>query len=346
MLVSALLLSQAEILTSQIFPELNGEALVEALQEAYTPAQLLNDAQAKDTLYFRVWRRQDSVRCIYTGLARYLPEGVDPSQHLYGTGQEVESMNLEHSWPQSKGAGEGTDGNVNMHHLFPSRSEVNSDRADFPFKEIPDAATQRWYYRQFEMNTIPSNNVEAYSEYASNVFEPREEVKGDIARALFYFWTIYREDAIAADPDFFNQQMATLCQWHYQDPVDEEEAHRNTMIASYQDGKINPFITDCSLVMRAYCDSLPSCVTGTSSDPHMTSDYRLWFSSPDQRLSISGLLNSQSWSLRVFDLSGRLWLGESVSGQDFLLDNKLPSGYYFAQAYIQDQRLAVGFMVQ
>jgi endonuclease I len=319
---------------------------VEALQDSYTPGQLLNDAQAKDTLYFRVWRKQDSVRCIYTGLARYLPVGVDPSQHLYGTGQEVESINLEHSWPQSKGAGEGTDGNVNMHHLFPSRSDVNADRADFPFKEIPDATTQRWYYRQFEMNTIPSNNVDAYSEYAANVFEPREEVKGDIARALFYFWTIYREDATAADPGFFNQQMETLCQWHYQDPVDEDEASRNEIIASYQDGKINPFISDCSLVMRAYCGSLPTCITANSDDPHFGSDIQLRFSATDQRFFLVGFPDSPPWNLRVFDIAGRLQVDERITEQEFSLDFRLPSGYYIAVADIQNQRRVIGLMVQ
>ena len=92
---------------SQIFPGLVGEPLVEALRDAYTPGILLNDTQVKDTLYAKIFMEGDSVRCIYSGLARYLPSGVDPSQWLYGTGLEVGSINLEHSWPQAKGAGEG-----------------------------------------------------------------------------------------------------------------------------------------------------------------------------------------------------------------------------------------------
>jgi endonuclease I len=51
-------------------------------------------------------------------------------------------MNLEHSWPQSKGADTDKPGGRNMHHLFPSRSAINGDRGDFPFSDIPDASTQ------------------------------------------------------------------------------------------------------------------------------------------------------------------------------------------------------------
>ena len=97
-----------------MFPGLEGEQLTDALRDAYTPNQLLNDSQVRDTLYAKVFAESDSVRCIYSGFAKYLPDGVDPSQWLYGTGLEVESMNLEHGWPQAKGADEGTDGNVTV----------------------------------------------------------------------------------------------------------------------------------------------------------------------------------------------------------------------------------------
>lgn len=343
-MISTFLCGGMNVVMGQIFPDLSGDELVEALQNAYTPEQLLNDAQAKDTLYFRIWRHQDSVRCIYTGLSRYLPEGVDPSQFLYGSGLEVESINLEHSWPQSKGAGKGTDGNVNMHHLFPSRSAVNSDRADFPFQEISDGSTQRWYYRNLEMSNKPNSNIDFYSEFAASRFEPRESVKGDIARALFYFWTIYREDAIVADPDFFNQQLETLCQWHHQDPVDTEEAARNEMIASYQGGKINPFISDCSLVMRAYCGSLPPCIMVNSMEPEYTDSLQLRFSNETQVFTLFGMPESQSWELWIFDSTGRVIVRHKVNGQSWSLDSGLPAGYYNALARVQNRWLSIGLV--
>jgi endonuclease I len=159
----------------------------------------------------RIFIENDSVKCIYSGLPHYLPSGVDPSQWVFGNGNEVESINLEHGWPQAKGAGDGTNGNMNMYHLFPSRVAINSDRADFPYSDIEDHSTQTWYYLGQEMSNIPTSNIDAYSEFDPGVFEPRESVKGDIARAMFYFWTIYRDDAVAADPGYFELQREDLC---------------------------------------------------------------------------------------------------------------------------------------
>lgn len=315
---------------TQLFPGLEGEQLTDALRDAYTPNQLLNDSQVRDTLYAKVFAESDSVRCIYSGFAKYLPDGVDPSQWLYGTGLEVESMNLEHGWPQAKGADEGTDGNVNMYHLFPSRTAINSDRANFPFADIPDQLTQKWYYKDKEMAVKPSNGINAYSEYMNGSFEPREAVKGDIARAMFYFWTIYREDAVAADPSFFASQLSYLCDWHNQDPVDSAELLRNDIIAHYQDGKKNPFIIDCSLVRRAYCSQLPVC-NPVSSEDVGDEEYVLQFLSGSQQLSVVGS-GDQIWQLRIVDQLGRILRVESILTNQVGLRLNLPPGVYFAIA--------------
>lgn len=315
---------------SQLFPGLHGEQLVDALRVAYTPGQLLNDTQVKDTLYARIFIEGDSVSCIYSGLARYLPAGVDPSQWLYGSGLELSSINLEHSWPQSKGAGEGMNGNVDMHHLFPSRSGINSDRGDFPYSDINDNQTQRWYYLGNEMSSKPNANINAYSEFMSGTFEPREAVKGDIARALFYFWTIYRDDALQADPDFFQSQLAYLCQWHEQDPADDFENLRNQKIAGYQDGKLNPFIVDCSLVKRAYCNGLAECeIVSIEEQQHKNS--AIHYDQSRQRFFISGNSNG-FWHVRGFDIMGRiLFDGEQIEG-DIGTSLTLPAGFYFLVA--------------
>jgi endonuclease I len=316
--------------TAQLFPGLEGEQLVEAIRNDFTPGQLLNDTQVKDTLYAKVFSIEDSVRCIYSGLSRYLPEGVDPSQWLFGTGLEVESINLEHSWPQAKGAGEGTDGNMNMYHLFPSRAGINSDRANLPYADINDAQTQKWYFRNIEMTTKPVSNIDAYSEFGNGAFEPRESVKGDIARGMFYFWTIYRADAMAADPFFFDLQRDRLCQWHEQDPVDAEELLRNEIIAHYQDGKRNPFILDCSLVMRAYCSQLPECPV-VSSGVLPKEDNTILYLPGSYQFMITGQPN-QIWQLHIFDILGRdihfLSMYSQQPGEAIFL----PSGFYFAVA--------------
>ncbi len=288
---------------AQLFPGLEGESLADAIREDFTPTVLLTEADVRDSLYGRVFLRDDSVRCVYSGMARFLPEGEDPSIYLYNDGNGVESMNLEHGWPRSKGAGDGTEGNLNMYHLFPSRTGINSDRAAHPFGEINDNQTSKWYYKTNVMASIPSGNRDLYSEYINGEFEPRESVKGDIARAMFYFWTIYREDALNADPTFFSSQLEDLCQWHQLDPVDDEEMSRNALIAGFQGGVDNPFITDCSLVMRAYCPDLQECEL-VAVQPVDATGFSIQCISAEGSIRILGP-DFVSWQVNFFDLTGR-----------------------------------------
>lgn len=328
---------------SQLFPGLTGEALTDAIRNEYTPGVLLNDTQVRDTLYGVIFNQQDTVHCIYSDFAKFLPIGVDPSQWLYGNGTEVGSMNLEHSWPQAKGAGDGTMGNMNMYHLYPSRTAINSDRGDFPFGEINDAQTQRWYLRDKEMATKPASNIDAYSEYINGHFEPRESVKGDIARGMFYFWTIYRDDALAADPLFFDSMVDDLCLWHQQDPVDAFELLRNTRIATYQDGKENPFIIDCSLVMRTYCSQLPECQPVSS---HTIDDtpFEIQYNPYDDRFVIAGD-EDILWRFLIVDELGHSLISQYLSTNQFSDPVDLQPGIYFAIAIGKDRIINFRFFI-
>ncbi|MDX1410496.1 MAG: endonuclease, partial [Saprospiraceae bacterium] len=255
-----------------IFPGLSDQTLLDALVASYKPASVLTLAQAKDTLYARIDNRLDSVRGVYSGFAVHVPQNQDPSQAVFLDGNGI---NLEHSWPRSKGADEGTQGHSDMHHLFPSRVAVNSARASNPFDEIDDTQTTSWFYLDATMSTIPSVNIDAYSEATQALFEPRESVKGDIARAAFYFYTMYRDDADAADPDFFASQRATFLAWHTADPADSLEVDRTLQIATFQDGKENPYVLDPTLAERAFCDD-PPCVTTSVRDQHQVPITATW----------------------------------------------------------------------
>jgi endonuclease I len=243
-----------------IHPGLSGQELIDALFEDYRPATVLTLAQAKDSIYASIDIQGDSVHGFYTDFAVLLEPGEDPSQSVFQNGNGI---NLEHGWPQSKGATEGTQAYMDMHHLFPTRVAVNSARGSFPFAEIPDDETTTWYYKGDALSSIPSSNIDAYSESVNGAFEPRESVKGDVARAMFYFFTMYRAQADAAAPGFFDEQRADLCNWHLADPADDREQTRNEKIAALQDGRLNPFVLDCTLARRAYCTGLTNCTSST-----------------------------------------------------------------------------------
>ena len=220
------------------------EELINFLRENYKTTTTLGYTDARDIMYLNIDRIDGQVKGVYTNYAVDLPDtGVDPSTHLYENG-----INCEHVWPQSLYEVEEPI-KSDMHALRPCKDNVNSARGNKPFNEIVDAETITWYWQNSQTSNIPSTNIEEYSENHGNYFEPREDRKGDIARTIFYFYTMYSE---VAEEDFFNLQKETLYQWHMEDPPSEDETNRTWGIAEYQENKPNPFILDNTLIERTY----------------------------------------------------------------------------------------------
>lgn len=238
-----------------IHENLSGDELLNTLRTEYTATNVLTYSEARDILFSEIRSESDSLSGIYTDMTLYLDPTQDPTQAVFLNGVD-NGINTEHCYPRSKGAADGN-GKSDMHHLFPSRVATNSDRGHLPFGDIADNQTKRWYYKKNESTSIPDENkIDLYSEWIDTKFEPRESVKGDIARAMFYFFTIYKNKALAADPSFFAIQRADLCQWHVLDPIDSTEWTRTMKISTYQDDIPNPFILDCSLALRSYCPEI------------------------------------------------------------------------------------------
>ncbi|HMQ46922.1 MAG TPA: endonuclease [Saprospiraceae bacterium] len=237
----------------KLFPQLEGQALLDALREKYQPERLLSYASAKDVLYADIYLEKDSIHCVYSGHSLYLDPTQDPSKWLYKDGSN-DGINCEHLWPKSRGI-KGTRAETDLHHLVPTRVAVNQARSNLPFDEVPDRETKQWYFQSFGRNSIPADYlIDQYSELGATAFEPREDFKGNVARALFYIYTMYQDEIDAVDPQFFADQLPVLCQWHKQDPVDEAERKRSLLIAQYQDNKANPYILFPELVGRAFCN--------------------------------------------------------------------------------------------
>lgn len=232
---------------SGIFPELSGSELMERLAVAYAPRRSLGYDKGRDYLYSVIDNRDGILTGAYTGYeVRVSPTSSKPRQDAYGQG-----INAEHVWPQSKGAKGAA--KSDLHNLLPTRVRVNSTRGNNPFGEIPDSQTDRWFLKDIVLRVIPSQNIDGYSESRGEQFEPREIKKGNIARAMFYFYTMYKAQADAADANFFPSQRSVLCHWHNQDLADAEEAARSHAIAASPQGNENPFILDAALAKRTYC---------------------------------------------------------------------------------------------
>ncbi len=140
-------------------------------------------------------------------------------------------VNVEHAWPQSHFTGQFPKSmqKTDLHILFPEKSKVNSIRGNFPFGEVVDP-----------INEPCADVALGMSKENEKVFEPIGEVKGDMARATFYYVTRYK---VRLDKN----QEAYLRHWHKADPVDELEKNRNEQIFIVQKNR-NPFVDMPELV--------------------------------------------------------------------------------------------------
>jgi hypothetical protein len=143
-----------------------------------------------------------------------------------------------------------------LHHLVPARASINALRKNAPFQEIPDEKTKYWIQKDKVLTIIPRTQIHQYSESRSNAFEPLEKRKGDIARSMFYFYTIYRSEADKKSKSFFTSMLLDLCRWHRSDKTDSSEVKRSMAIARIQ-SNVNPFVFDPSLAERCFCAAYP-----------------------------------------------------------------------------------------
>lgn len=270
-----------------VFPTLQDDALRQALIAEYKTTTVLDYSDARDTFMRNIDGRNGTLECVYTGFTIELDDDEDPTTQAFSLG-----INTEHSYPRSKGALEGTLAYSDMHHLFPTREKANTDRGSLILSDVPDNQTDKWYLDDDIITNIPSSNIDSYSELLTNeAFEPREEHKGDVARAYFYFYTLYQSQADNAAPNFFELQRETMCAWHFIDAVDEKEWTRNQLIAPYQDDKVNPFILDCRLA-RLYCDDIVGYCAEVSTNEVSNISIHLSPNPTQERLSFS---DKQEW---------------------------------------------------
>ena len=315
-----------------------GQPLVDALQDAYTPVATLGYGPARDILYSEIDNIGLDLSCIYTQFTVTLDPNADPSSSAYQGGSGI---NAEHVFPQSLGAG-AEPAKSDMFNIFPSRAMVNSSRGSCPFGEIEDTDTEKWFYLDQELNSIPTTDIEKYSEKDEEdcVFEPRESSKGDIARAMFYFYAIYQSNAGAAGTNFFDPQKAILHDWHLADPVDHVEKERDSLIA-LQQGNHNPFILDNSLAWRAYFvadaawpEGDPNCFTTAVADLKPENDIKISSTFVQDELIVYSKKNTGN--IMLCNTKGEVLHTQKLRTETRLSVRNLPKGIYILSIHADD----------
>jgi hypothetical protein len=172
-------------------------------------------SSARETVYFKVDAKVDSkgntiVESVYSNDTVVLRKGMP----------DANEFNIEHTWPQSKLKAYNSfkETKSDMYHLFPTENRINSIRGNLPFREIPGE---------------PEGDGRL-AETDGSSFEPPEQHKGLVARAMFYM-------AVAYDMEIDSAQERVLRDWHVRFPVTAEERERARKVEANQ-GNVNPFI--------------------------------------------------------------------------------------------------------
>ncbi len=176
-------------------------------------------------------------------------------------GAVVSGCNVEHSFAKSWWGGAENDAYKDCYHLNPSNSTANSARSNYPLGNVDSVVKTAGSLK------IGKRYSEEFQEYHF-IFEPKDEYKGDFARAYFYMATCYGHDLNGDVPDltkyngwrldnkdvgaryamqndnyleFQDWEIEVLLQWHRQDPVSSKEIDRANAVNDFQKNR-NPFI--------------------------------------------------------------------------------------------------------
>jgi hypothetical protein len=215
---------------------------------------------------------QNRLTCIYTG--------VQISGFTSRTAAQNLGFNTEHVFPQSFFS-ENLPMRADLFHLFPATESSNNIRGNLPFGTVSSPDWQS-----------------GGSKRGGGRFEPRNEAKGRIARAMLYFVVRYQNYQ-----SFLNGQEAVLRAWHFAYPPDSLEIARNEAIFLRQ-GNRNPFIDYPQLAERITSFSNVSSAL-TDYSLHLADTTALLFS-PDASPSLPFhwvIVNAGNQLVRIHDAS-------------------------------------------
>jgi endonuclease I len=209
---------------------------------------VINNFLTRDTI-----AGKKAVTCVYTGNVFVYEEPF-----LWWTGTNNATLTREHTyaqswmpsnagsatWPNDPGTGKELPEFNDLHHLFPADQEIgNVKRSNLPFGEVVNVT----YVSPTGQGKIGTDIN------GKTVYEPRNEQKGDLARAMFYMCTAYNgingKNWALSGIAVAQQDEAVLKKWHFQDLPDAYEIARHEYIASLQHNR-NPFIDSVNFVCR------------------------------------------------------------------------------------------------
>ena len=212
---------------------LTGQQLYTALHSLISTNTYSSYDGAKEFLFQELDNTNGNVTCIYTGEVYYVGYNYTGSNN----------PNTEHTYAQSWfSSTDSSKKKADVHHLFPSNSVVNSSRGNYPLYTVANHSSATVYYTDTPWQSYRGQSATGYT-----VFEPCDESKGNIARALLYFNTRYYDTLTQQNINM----IPVLVQWNTFDPPDATEIARNNAAFGFTTNR-NPFVDHPEFVNRIW----------------------------------------------------------------------------------------------
>lgn len=305
-------------------------------ETAYRDNYYENDGSLLD-IYSEIPNGADSYE--YTSTAEQC-SGSTPST-------EGGCYNKEHTMPQSV-FNSSYPMYSDAHFVLPTDNRVNAWRDNYPYGIVTTNVTAVPISNSAanNANTTPcytsngsklgQNSNSGYAAgYSGVVFEPIDEFKGDIARALLYFATRYQDQIPSWSYEMFNgtgNQVFTdtflniLISWHLLDAVSPYEIAKNNAVYNFQ-GNRNPYIDHPEYVCQIWSTQCATLNTENFTTLNQVSIYP----NPSTNGTFTIESATQLTKVTVYTINGQIAQEiKNPQGTSFQVNN-LAKGFYLIQ---------------
>lgn len=301
---------------------------VDDLTDLINPHNFISYFNYKQTMMAQFEERDTTegrsfVTCVYSGERKVYEGSFD------WTAQNFSREHVfAHSWmPSFPADSPESDEYVDQHNLQPTNfSNVNAVRSNYPLGVVVDVQSS---YLGSKLGNDANGN---------RVFEPRDDMKGNVARSMMYMAACYNGvDGIWAFPDMisfvipYGQDAEVIKQWHFNDLPDDYEIARNEYVYSVQNNR-NPFIDSVSFACFIDFSSMDYEALGcfTSVEEALNDNMRI-YPVPANNIVYVQVNGTEIQGYEVVDIQGRTVLNNSDISTPLvnLNTSNLNSGTYF-----------------
>lgn len=268
---------------------------------------------------------QRVITCVYSGENQVYTEPFDFTANGYSR-----EHTYPHSWMPTNPAQSLPEYN-DYHHLFPTnQNQANAVRSNYPLGEVVNVTST---FLGAKYGTDANGHL---------VYEPRDEHKGDAARAMMYEATCYTTvsgnnwgypNPISGSINY-GQDQFVLKQWHFQDPPSNWEIARNDYVDSLQDNR-NPFVDSVDFACYINFTNMSYEVLGCEANiEEILSNAFIVYPNPTTGVLTLHVDATTILAYQIVDMQGRTVLSAGANNQVVVKLNcsSLEAGSYVVKA--------------